>query len=130
MQAQTSIHGRIRVITTASPIAAVTGALKHDPNTVTLHNVGIRLQMLILRFTRIEAMDIDTDKLDAAALAILSLTLHDDARVWKGIDWEITDRLNEKGLIENPANRAKSLVLTARGLESAKAALEELFSKG
>ena len=29
-------------------------------------------------------MDLDTDKLDDAALAILSLTLHDVRRVWKG----------------------------------------------
>ena len=74
-------------------------------------------------------MDIDTDKLDAAALAILSLTLHDDARVWKGIDWEVTDRLHAKGLIENQANQAKSLVLTERGLELARRSLEDLFGK-
>ena len=75
-------------------------------------------------------MDIDTNKLDVAALAILSLTLHDGGRVWKGIDWEITDRLFEKGLIENPANRAKSLVLTDQGLALAQDALKELFGKG
>lgn len=74
-------------------------------------------------------MDLDTDKLDAAALAILSLTLHDDRRVWKGIAWEITDRLHEKGLIENPANRAKSLLLTDDGLAEAQAALANLFGK-
>ncbi|MDJ0820314.1 MAG: DUF6429 family protein [Paracoccaceae bacterium] len=74
-------------------------------------------------------MDIDTDKLDAAALAILSPTLHDDARVWKGIDWEVTDRLHAKGLIENPANQAKSLVLTERELELARRSLEDLFGK-
>ena len=75
-------------------------------------------------------MNIDTDKLDAAALAILSLTLHDGSRVWKGIDWDITDRLFQKGLIENPASKAKSLVLTEQGLELAKRALEEQFGKG
>ena len=75
-------------------------------------------------------MDIDTDKLDAAALAILSLTLHDGSRVWKGIGWDITDRLFQKGLIENPASKAKSLVLTKQGLELAKRALEEQFGKG
>lgn len=31
-------------------------------------------------------LDLDTGKLDDAALAILSLTLHDGNRVWKGID--------------------------------------------
>ncbi|WP_170607022.1 DUF6429 family protein [Ruegeria arenilitoris] len=74
-------------------------------------------------------MELDTDKLDAAALAILSLTLHDGRRVWKGVDWAITDRLFEKGLIENPSGRAKSLVLTEAGLAEAQAALARLFSK-
>ena len=35
-------------------------------------------------------LDLDTDKLDDVALAILSLTLHDRNRVWKGLDWSIT----------------------------------------
>ena len=74
-------------------------------------------------------MELDTDKLDAAALAILSLTLHDGRRVWKGVDWAITDRLFDKGLIENPSGRAKSLVLTEEGLAEAQAALAGLFSK-
>lgn len=74
-------------------------------------------------------MELDTDKLDAAALAILSLTLHDGRRVWKGVDWAITDRLFDKGLIENPSGRAKSLALTEAGLAEAEAALAKLFSK-
>lgn len=36
--------------------------------------------------TRREAMDLDTNKIDDAAIALLSLTLNDDNRVWKGID--------------------------------------------
>ena len=75
-------------------------------------------------------MDTDTDKLDAAALTNLSLTLHAGSRVWKEIDWDITGRLFEKGLIENPASKAKSLVVTEQGLELAKRALEEQFGKG
>jgi hypothetical protein len=35
-------------------------------------------------------------KLEQAALATLSLTLHDGARVWKGLDWAITDRRFKK----------------------------------
>jgi hypothetical protein len=31
--------------------------------------------------------DIDTDKLAEAAIALLSLTLHDHGRVWKSLDW-------------------------------------------
>lgn len=41
--------------------------------------------------------DIDTEKLAEAALAILSLTLHDGGRVWKGLDWALMDLLEEKG---------------------------------
>lgn len=32
-------------------------------------------------------MDIDTDKIDDAVLALLQLTLHDDDRAWKGF-WQ------------------------------------------
>lgn len=74
-------------------------------------------------------MELDTDKLDDAVLAILSLTLHDERRVWKCIDWSITDRLHAKGLIEDPAGKAKSLVLTEEGLARAENALAELFGR-
>ena len=74
-------------------------------------------------------MELDNDKLDAAALAILSLTLHDGRRVWKSVDWAITDRLYERGLIENPAGRAKSLVLTDEGLAEAETMLAMMFGK-
>ncbi len=74
-------------------------------------------------------MELDNDKLDAAALAVLSLTLHDGRRVWKQVDWAVTDRLHEKGLIENPAGRAKSLVLTDEGLAKAEAVLAGIFAK-
>jgi hypothetical protein len=74
-------------------------------------------------------MTLDTDKIDDAALAILSLTLNDGDRVWKGIDWEITNRLHEKGLIHDPKNKAKSLTLTQEGLERAREILEREFSK-
>jgi hypothetical protein len=39
-----------------------------------------------------------TDRLAEAALAILSLTLHDGGRVWKGLDWDLMDLLQEKDL--------------------------------
>ena len=74
-------------------------------------------------------MTLDTDKIDDAALAILSLTLHDGDRVWKGIDWHITNRLHDKGLIEDPRHKAKSLTLTQEGLERAREILAREFSK-
>ncbi|CUX79949.1 DUF6429 family protein [Roseibaca calidilacus] len=74
-------------------------------------------------------MTLDSDKIDDAALAILSLTLHDGDRVWKGIDWDITNRLFEKGLIHDPKNKAKSLSLTPEGIAHARAVLTREFSK-
>jgi hypothetical protein len=43
--------------------------------------------------------DVDADKLAEAAIAILSLTLHDGGRVWKSLDWDLMDLLQEKGWI-------------------------------
>jgi len=40
-------------------------------------------------------MNIDEDKIDEAALALLHLTLHDKFRSWKQIDWEVLNRLHK-----------------------------------
>ena len=79
--------------------------------------------------------EIDTDKIDEAALALMYLTLHDVnrefgyARAWKSFDWEVTDRLHEKGWIDNPANKTKSVVLTEEGLRRCEALFHKLFAK-
>jgi hypothetical protein len=50
--------------------------------------------------------DLDTDKLDNAALAILSLTLHDGNRVWKGISTGRSPTgCTRKGLSTIPSGR-------------------------
>lgn len=49
-------------------------------------------------------------------MALLYLTLHDSYRAWKGFDWETLDRLYEKGWIEDPKGKAKSVLLTEEGL--------------
>jgi len=72
-------------------------------------------------------MELDHSKIDEATLALLYLTLHDRCRAWKGIDWDALDRLYEAGFIENPANKAKSVVLTEAGLERAEAAALKMF---
>jgi uncharacterized protein DUF6429 len=59
--------------------------------------------------------EIDTDRLAEAALAILSLTLHEGGRVWKGLDWDLMDLLQEKGWIMDAQSKAKSVVLTEEG---------------
>ena len=52
-------------------------------------------------------MDIDTDRIDDAVLALLWLGLHDSARAWKSFDWDAMDRLHTKGLIHDPVAKAK-----------------------
>jgi hypothetical protein len=70
-------------------------------------------------------MDIDEDKIDEAALALLYLTLHEQRRAWKQLDWELTNRLYQKGFILDPVGKTKSVVLTDEGLQKS----EELFKK-
>jgi uncharacterized protein DUF6429 len=74
-------------------------------------------------------MAIDTDKIDEAVLALLYLTLHDGVRAWKSFDWDAMDRLYQRDLIENPASKAKSVVLTDEGLREAERLFTKLFAK-
>ncbi|QDO99917.1 DUF6429 family protein [Thalassotalea sp. PS06] len=74
-------------------------------------------------------MELDEDKIDDAALALLYLTLHDTFRAWKQLDWEITDRLFEKGLIHDPKGKAKSVCFTEKGLAKSEELLNKLFAK-
>ncbi len=74
-------------------------------------------------------MELDTNKIDDAVLALLYLGLHDDARAWKGFDWDAMNRLHESGYITEPVGKAKSVVFTEEGLERARNLLEKLFSK-
>ena len=74
-------------------------------------------------------MGLDHDKIDRAVLALLHLGIHEEVRAWKGFDWDAMSRLHEKGNIENPRGKAKSVVFTAEGLAESRKLLEELFSK-
>jgi hypothetical protein len=74
--------------------------------------------------------EIDTNKIDEAALALLYLTMHNDTgglRAWKNIDWDVMDRLYEKGYIFDPKNKAKSVSVTAKGEETSKELFHKLF---
>ncbi len=71
----------------------------------------------------------NTDKIDEAALALLYLTLHDGCRAWKGFDWDVLGRLHDKGMIDNPVGKVKSVVFTPEGLERAKTLFEAMFKK-
>lgn len=78
-------------------------------------------------------MEFDTTKIDDAALALLSLTAHTEhgvTRAWKSLDWDVADRLFQRGLIEDPRNAAKSIVFTDAGLAEARRSAERLFAPG
>jgi hypothetical protein len=74
-------------------------------------------------------MEIDNDKIDEAVLALLYLTLHDGDRAWKSFDWGVTNRLYEKGFILDPANKAKSVVLTEEGLRESERLFRKYFAR-
>ncbi len=76
-------------------------------------------------------MDFDKDKVDEMTLALMYLTTFFEKipggicyRSWKGYDWDTMNRLYEKGLIDNPIGKAKSVSLTNDGRKLS----EELFN--
>lgn len=73
-------------------------------------------------------MEIDEEKVDEAVLALLHLTLH-EGRAWKSFDWDVMNRLHEKGLIENPVGKAKSVAFTEKGIEESERLFHQLFDK-
>jgi len=78
-------------------------------------------------------MEYDCDKIDDMVLALMCLTLHDHAygtaRAWKGFDWDVLDRLYEKGWILDPKGKAKSVILTEAGLVRAHQLFDSYFRK-
>lgn len=68
----------------------------------------------------------DEEKVDEMVLALLYLTSFQEqgvVRAWKGQDWEVMNRLHEKGLISDPKNKNKSVSLSEEGARRS----EELF---
>jgi hypothetical protein len=78
-------------------------------------------------------MNYDQERIDQAALALLYLNSWTEKgghqRAWKSLDWDIGERLYEKGLIIGPVGKAKSLYLTEEGIELAKKIAEQLFQE-
>jgi hypothetical protein len=74
-------------------------------------------------------MPIDERKIDEAVLGLLYLTLHEDGRAWKGFDWKSLDRLHRMGLIKDPVNKNKSVVLTEKAIAESKRIFQLLFEK-
>lgn len=76
----------------------------------------------------IDHMEIDRERIDDAVLGLLWLTLHNERRAWKGHGWDALNRLHEHGLIHDPVNKAKSVVLTDKGLKRMRPATQLLTS--
>ena len=75
----------------------------------------------------VNVMDIDTAAVDDAVLALLYLTLHDHNRAWKSFDWDVLNRIYERGMIGDPVNKAKSVVLTDEGLRESERLFKQNF---
>ena len=74
--------------------------------------------------------EIDREKLSEATLAILSLGIWNDnyeVRAWKSIDWDLMAILHQKGWIEDPVGKQKSVVLTPEGLAASKQFISKHF---
>lgn len=77
-------------------------------------------------------MDFDRDKVDDATLALMRLVMWMEdprflARAWKGFDWDTLDRLYQKGMIDNPKGKARSVVVTEEGEKRAGELFQKLF---
>ena len=71
-------------------------------------------------------MEYDKDKVDEMALALMYLTTFREKiglRAWKGLDWDVLNRLYDKGYIGDPKSKARSVILTEEGANLS----EELF---
>lgn len=75
-------------------------------------------------------MQLDTNRINEAVLALLYLGLHDGERAWKGFDWDAMNRLHPQGYISDPVGKTKSIVFTDRGLRESERLLHELFGLG
>jgi len=70
----------------------------------------------------------DESRVDEMVLALMHLTTFKESsgyRTWKNHDWEVMERLHQKGLIGNPKSKVRSVDLTREGQQRS----EELFKK-
>jgi hypothetical protein len=74
-------------------------------------------------------MELDTEKIDRAVLALLALGRHEGYRTWKAFDWDVMGRLHEKGYISDPVGKAKSVLFTEEGALESERLLHALFCR-
>ena len=76
-------------------------------------------------------MKYDEEKVDEVVLALLYLTSFTQSgitRAWKGQDWDVLDRLHEKGLISDPKSKAKSVMLSDDAVKESARLFEKYFA--
>ena len=77
-------------------------------------------------------MEINQQMVDEMSLALLYLTTFKDKfgfRAWKSHSWDVLDRLYEDGFIDDPATKAKSVVLTDKGVKRSQLLFKKHFAK-
>jgi hypothetical protein len=82
-------------------------------------------------------MEYDNNKIDDTILALMYLTTRQEKiiddlyayRTWKGYDRDALNRLYDKGLINNPVSKAKSVLLTEEGRKKSEELFNKFFSK-
>lgn len=72
-------------------------------------------------------MNLDTDRIDQAVLALLYLGLHESSRTWKSFDWDVMTQLHQQGFISDPVGKAKSVMFTDEGLRESERLLQLFF---
>jgi hypothetical protein len=82
-----------------------------------------------MNMRKVKIMDYNKDKVAEAALALLYLTLRNKYRAWKGLDWDIMNRLHERGYVFDPKNKNKSIEFTEEGLHKAEGLFKQLFGE-
>jgi hypothetical protein len=74
-------------------------------------------------------MAYDLERAGELVLALMQLGLHEGTRTWKGFDWDVLDSLHQRGLISNPRNRAKSVVLSEEGMAQSRAMADKYLKR-
>jgi len=75
-------------------------------------------------------LKLNAERIDDAVLCLLYLNLYHCGVVWKGFDWDAMNRLHEKGLISDPARKAKSVRFSEEGEKQAREKFERMFLVG
>ncbi len=74
-------------------------------------------------------MDYDTAKLEETILALLGVFEFENGRVWKRYDFDVMEKLHEKGYISNPRGRTESIYLIEPGMALAKELAKAHFGR-